>query len=303
MRFLVTGSNGLVGSRVCEQLEQRGHEVVGAGRGVRRTGGSYRYIPLDLTLEADVLTAVESASPDVIIHPASMTEVDLCEKNPDLAYAANVTAAAAVAKGARNVGAHLVHVSTDYVFDGDHGPYDEEALPNPRGVYAITKFMGEQAARVFAPGCAIARTAVVYGWPPAGRANFGAWLVGALEKKQPVKLFEDQFVSPSFADSVAGMLVELGERKLGGIWNTCGGEVVNRVAFGRALCEVFGFDASVITPSKLADLKLASPRPLRSGLKVDKARSQLASKPLSLSDSLARFHAAWKAGTTPSRGG
>jgi dTDP-4-dehydrorhamnose reductase len=201
------------------------------------------------------------------------------------------------------VGAHLVHVSTDYVFDGDHGPYDEEALPNPRGVYAITKYMGEQAARVFAPGCAIARTAVVYGWPAAGRPNFGAWLVGALEKKQPLKLFEDQFVSPSLADSVAAMLVELGERKLGGIWNTCGGEVVDRVTFGRALCEVFGFDPSGITPSKLADLKLASPRPLRSGLKVDKVRTQLSAKPLSLSESLARFHAAWKAAATPSRGG
>jgi dTDP-4-dehydrorhamnose reductase len=232
-----------------------------------------------------------------------MTEVDACEKNPEQAYAANVTATASVAKGARRVGAHLVHVSTDYVFDGNDGPYDEEALPNPRGVYALTKHMGEQAARVLVPGCAIARTAVVYGWPPAGRPNFGAWLVGAFEKKQPLKLFQDQFVSPSLADSVAAMLVELGERKLGGIWNTCGGEVVDRVTFGRALCEVFGFDPSVITPSKLADLKLPSPRPLRSGLKVDKVRTQLAAKPLSLSESLTRFHAAWKAGTTPSRGG
>jgi dTDP-4-dehydrorhamnose reductase len=221
MRFVVTGSNGLVGSRVCTLLEQGGHQVVGLGRGAQRTRGVQRYIGLDLTLEADVLNAIESATPDVIIHTASMTEVDACEKNPEAAYAANVTAAAAVAKGARKVGAHLVHVSTDYVFDGDHGPYDEEALPNPRGVYAVTKHMGEQAARIFVPGAAIARTAVVYGWPAAGRPNFGAWLVGALEKKQPLKLFEDQFVSASLADSVAAMVVELGARKLGGIWNTC----------------------------------------------------------------------------------
>jgi dTDP-4-dehydrorhamnose reductase len=302
MRFVVTGSNGLIGSRVCALLEQGGHEVVGLGRGARRSGAQ-RYIGVELTLEADVLTALEAAAPEVIIHTASMTEVDACERAPEQAYAANVTAAAAVARGARRVGAHLVHVSTDYVFDGDHGPYDEEALPNPRGVYALTKHMGEQAARVFAPGCAIARTAVVYGWPPAGRPNFGSWLVGALEKGQPVKLFEDQFVSPSLADSVAAMLVELGERRLGGLWHTCGGEVVNRVSFGRALCEVFGFDAGLLTPSKMADVKLPSPRPLRSGLKVDKARAQLAAKPLGLSESLARFHAAWKAGATPSRGG
>ncbi|ADO71340.1 SDR family oxidoreductase [Stigmatella aurantiaca] len=302
MRFVVTGSNGLVGSRVCALLEKAGHEVVGLGRGARRTGGAHRYIPVDLTLEADVLTAIESAAPEAIIHPASMTEVDACERAPELAYAANVTAAMAVAKGARKVGAHLVHVSTDYVFDGDQGPYDEEARANPRGVYALTKHMGEQAAKSFVPGCAIARTAVVYGWPPAGRPNFGAWLVGALEKQQTVKLFEDQFVSPSLADSVAAMLVELGERKLGGLWNTCGGEVMNRVSFGRALCEVFGFDQNLLVPSRMADLKLPSPRPLHSGLKADKARAQLVAKPLALTESLQRFHAAWKAGTTPVRG-
>jgi dTDP-4-dehydrorhamnose reductase len=252
-------------------------------------------VECDLTREADVAAAFEAAAPKAVLHTASMTEVDACEKDPEQAYAANVTAAAAVAKGARKAGAHLVHVSTDYVFDGDAGPYDEDALPNPRGVYAVTKHMGEQAARVFCPGAAIARTAVVYGWPQAGRPNFGAWLVGALEKGQPVRLFEDQFVSPSFADSVAAQLVELGERKLGGVWNTCGADVMDRLSFGRALCEVFGFDTGLLTPVRLADMKLASPRPLRSGLKVDKARTQLAAQPLGLSESLSRFHSAWKA--------
>ncbi|NMO15004.1 SDR family oxidoreductase [Pyxidicoccus fallax] len=296
MRFLVTGSNGLVGSRACLLLQQRGHEVVGFGRGTRRTGGDYRYVGVDLTREADVAAAIEAAAPEVILHCASVTEVDVCEKDPEAAFAGNVTAAAAVARGARKAGAHLVHVSTDYVFDGDAGPYDEAALPNPRGVYAVTKHMGEQAARTFAPGCAIARTAVVYGWPPVdGRLNFGAWLVTSMEKGQPVKLFEDQVVSPSFADNVAAMLVELGERRLGGVWNTCGGEVMDRVTFGRALCEVFGFDPKLIIPTKMAELKLASPRPLKSGLRTDKARAELSAQPLGLTESLARFHATWLA--------
>ncbi|MFY0578164.1 SDR family oxidoreductase [Cystobacter fuscus] len=296
MRFLVTGSNGLVGSRVCALLEKAGHQVVGLGRGPRRTPGAHAYVECDLTREQDVATAIEAAAPEVILHPASMTEVDACERDPDQAFAANVTATAAVARSARKLGAHLVHVSTDYVFDGEHGPYDEQALPNPRGVYALTKHMAEQAARAFVPGCAIARTAVVYGWPAAGRLNFGAWLVGSLEKGQQVRLFEDQFVSASLADSVAAMVSELGERKLGGIWNTCGADVVDRVSFGRALCEVFGFDSQLIIPTRLADMKLASPRPLRSGLKVDKVRSQLNAQPLPLAESLKRFHAAWRSG-------
>ncbi|MFP2926142.1 SDR family oxidoreductase [Pyxidicoccus sp. 3LG] len=299
MRFLVTGSNGLVGSRVCALLERQGHEVVGLGRGPRRTGGTYRYVEVDLTREADVAAALASAAPEVVIHPASMTEVDACEKDPEAAFAANVTAAAAVAKGARKAGAHLVHVSTDYVFDGDAGPYDEEALPNPRGVYALTKHMGEQAARTFVPGCAIARTAVVYGWPAAGRPNFGAWLVGSLEKGQPVKALRGpRWCPPAFADSVAATArSELGEAAAGRRGGTpAGGTVIDRVGFGRALCEVFGFDAKLITPTRMADLKLASPRPLRSGLKTDKVRAQLAASRWS-------WPSRWRASTRPGRPG
>ncbi|HSP77413.1 MAG TPA: SDR family oxidoreductase, partial [Myxococcaceae bacterium] len=251
---------------------------------------------LDVSDRAAVEGAVVGAGFDVVVTAAAWTAVDACESDPDRAFAVNGLACRWLADACRRAGAHLVHVSTDYVFDGDHGPYDEEALPNPRGVYALTKHMGEQAARTFVPGCAIARTAVVYGWPAAGRPNFGAWLAGALEKGQPVRLFEDQFVSPSLADSVAAMLVELGERRLGGVCNTCGADVVDRVHFGRALCEVFGFDPGLITPVRMADMKLASPRPLRSGLRVDKARRELRARPLSLSESLERFHAAWSGG-------
>jgi dTDP-4-dehydrorhamnose reductase len=295
MRILVTGANGLVGSRTCHLLVEQGHEVVGLGRGERRATGSWRYVPCELTREQEVSAAFADASPEVVIHCGSMTEVDACEREPELAFAANVDATAYVARASCRAGAHLVHVSTDYVFDGEAGPYDEEALPNPRGVYSVTKHMGEQAARVLAPGCTVARTAVVYGWPPvAGRLNFGAWLLTTLEKGQPVRLFDDQFVSPSYAENVAAMVAELGVRGLGGIWHTCGAEVLSRVHFGRAFCEVFGFDAGLIVPVKLAELKLPAPRPLRSGLRTDKARHGLKARPLGLAESLTRFHADWR---------
>ncbi|MGA9524600.1 MAG: sugar nucleotide-binding protein, partial [Myxococcaceae bacterium] len=167
MRILITGANGLVGSRLCAQALAAGYSVVGLGRGPRRVPGAHDYVSCDLTVEADVAQAVAEARPGVVLHPASMTNVDGCERDPAGAWAANVNATVHVAKTATAAGAHLVHVSTDYVFDGDAGPYDEEALPNPRGVYATTKAVAEQAARTFAPGCAIARTAIVYGWPPA----------------------------------------------------------------------------------------------------------------------------------------
>jgi dTDP-4-dehydrorhamnose reductase len=219
-----------------------------------------------------------------------MTEVDACERNPEQAFASNVEATVHVSRTARSIGAHLVHVSTDYVFDGDKGPYGEEDVPNPRGVYAITKHMGEQAVRVLAPSWTIARTAVVYGWPPSARPNFGSWLINALRKGESVRLFEDQFVSPSLAQSVAEMLAELAERRLAGIWNTCGGSIVDRVTFARELCRVFGFDPTLCIPTKLSDAKLASPRPRRCGLRTDKAAAQLETKPLALPEALAGLH-------------
>ncbi|HVE84411.1 MAG TPA: SDR family oxidoreductase, partial [Myxococcales bacterium] len=222
MRLLVTGANGLVGSRACAALVRAGHVVTGAGRGPRRAMGDFDYVSADLSRPEDVARAVEAGRPEAILHTASMTEVDACEKAPLEAWAANVTAPELLAREARRTGAHLVAVSTDYVFDGEAGPYSEDDVPNPRGAYATSKYAGELAVRALAPSWAVARTAVVYGWPPAGRPNFGAWLLGRLEKGEPVKLFSDQHVSPSLADSVAAMVAELAVRGLKGIWNTCG---------------------------------------------------------------------------------
>ncbi|MGQ0506058.1 MAG: dTDP-4-dehydrorhamnose reductase [Myxococcaceae bacterium] len=289
MKLLVTGANGLVGSRLSALAAGKGHDVLALGRGPKRFAADVAYASVDLTDATAVNAALARHRPDAVVHPASMTEVDRCEKDPLGAYAGNVTATENVAKACREHGAHLVHVSTDYVFDGNHGPYSETDTPNPRGVYAITKYMAEQAVQVLAPSWSIARTAVVFGWPPSARPNFGSWLYETLKGEQPVKLFEDQFVSPSLASNVAAMLGELAERKLTGIWNICGADVVNRVSFGEAMCKVFGLDAKKLVPTKLKDLNLASPRPLRSGLKVDKAREALSVKPFSLGEALARF--------------
>lgn len=284
MKALVTGSNGLVGSRIVRVLEARGHEVVRLTRA-----------DVELSNAKSVQNAIERVRPALIFNPAAMTEVDKCEADKERAFRDNVVAPTNLAVAARTVGAHLVHVSTDYVFDGVDGPYREDDAPSPRGVYATTKRQGEVAVEAMARNFAIARTAVVYGWPQAARTNFGAWLYGALSQKNEARLFEDQFVSPSLADNVAEMLVELGERKLTGTWNIAGAEVVSRVELGHAFCDAFGFDKGLVVPTKLAALNLASPRPLHSGLVVEKAQRELETKPLGIVEQLARFKASIEA--------
>jgi dTDP-4-dehydrorhamnose reductase len=303
MRLLVMGANGLVGSRLCRLLVEQGHDVVGASRGERRVPGAFEYHSCDVTHPAEVVGAVAAARPEVIINVASMTDVDGCERAPEQAYAANAEAPAHLSREARKCGAHLVHTSTDYVFDGDRGGYGEDDTPNPRGIYATSKYVGELAVRSLAGSWAIARPAVVYGWPPAGRPNFGSWLLSSLVEGKPVRLFEDQFVSPSLADSVAAMLAEIALRRLTGVFHTSGAEVVDRVRFGRALCEEFSLDPKLITPVKLRDAKFPSPRPLNSGLQVDKVRRELREKPLTLAEALTKFHDAYRANPIPSPSG
>lgn len=295
MRLLVTGSNGLVGSRLTRLLSSRGHEVVSLGRGPARANQPL-YRAVDLGDADEVFAAVRETRPDVILNPAGMTDVDGCERDPDAAYVANVEGVAALCRAAKDVGAHLVHVSTDYVFDGDAGPYDVDAVPNPRGVYALTKHLGEQTVKALLPAASwtIARTAVVYGWPSTGKNNFGTWLISTLREGKPVKLFSDQWVSPTHASSCAEMLAELAERKLAGLWHTCGAETLDRVAFGHALCARFGFDPALVQPSRMADVKLPSPRPAKSGLVTTRTAAQLAAKPLSLAASLDRLYAEYK---------
>lgn len=295
MHVVVTGSNGLVGRRLVRDLAAHGHRVTATDRqgdlGPQQANPLVPYRALDLADAPALMKALTELAPEVIVNPAAMTDVDGCERDPDGAFAANVEGVATLCRVTKALGAHLLHVSTDYVFDGDAGPYELDAVPNPRGTYAITKHAGEQAVRALLPPerWAIARTAVVYGWPAAGKDNFGSWLLSSLRQGKPVKLFSDQWVSPTIALNVAAMLAELAERKLTGLWHTSGAEVVDRVAFGHRLCAKFGFDPALIQPSRMADVKLASPRPARSGLVVTKTAATLANKPWGLDESLERF--------------
>lgn len=296
MKIVVTGARGLVGSRVARLLARRGHGVVAVSRNVSPgEEDGVRYEACDLTDPRAAASLLERVRPEVVVHAAGLTDVDACERMPELAYACNVEATANLVRACRLAGAHLVHTSTDYVFDGRSGPYTEEDVPNPRGVYALTKHASEETVLALMPSAAIARTAVVYGWPASVRPNFGTWLLENLRQGKQVRLFSDQLISPSFAGNVAEMIAELAQRRLGGIWNTAGGSVVDRVTFGRAFCTEFGFDPGLLVPSTLAEVAMLAPRPARCGLLTQKARQQLTARPLDLPESLRRFREECKA--------
>jgi dTDP-4-dehydrorhamnose reductase len=207
-----------------------------------------------------------------------------------------------VARACRKLGARLVALSTDYVFDGRAGPYGEDDVPNPRGAYARTKRVGEEAALVLVPDAAVARVAVVYSGRPGAKPTFATQIVEKLSRGEPVKAFSDQHVSPTLARNAAEMTLELllehGHR---GVLHTSGSTVVDRVTFARRVAGRFGLSGEIV-PVRTADVKLPGPRPLRAGLRVDRAAALLRAKPLDLDAQLDRFHAEWMARPRPGPG-
>jgi dTDP-4-dehydrorhamnose reductase len=288
VKIFIIGANGLIGSRLSADLFARGHEVLGMGRGERRAPGSFRFVSGDLGNATTVASLLQDERPDVIVNTAGMRDVDGCERAPEAARIQNVQAVEVLAKETRRIGALLIQVSTDYVFDGKSGPYSEEDPPSPLSVYGKTKWEGELAARE-AGRWAVARTAVVYGRPWGESSNFGIWLWNRFRSGEPVTLFKDQWVSPTYAGNAAEMLSELCERQLEGVWHLAGSQVVSRVEFGEAFCETFGFERTKISPTSLMQSGLSATRPVRAGLRTDKAKTTLSRGPKALTESLRAF--------------
>ena len=291
MRVLVTGSNGLLGTKLLERLiADPAAEPLGASRGERANAylGDIPFWQLDVTDAAAVERVLDAARPDAVVHTAALTDVDGCERQRDLAEAINRDGAANVARACAARGVRLVHLSTEYVFDGAAGPYREDDRTNPLGWYATTKHAGEQAVIASGGSWAVARTTIIYGYAPHVRANFVLWLLGRLRAGERANIVDDQVGSPTFADNLAEMTLALAASDRVGIFNTVGADVMSRYAFARVVAETFGLDPDLLDPISTASLNQLAPRPLRAGLLMDRFRAAFPTVPvLSAAEGLA----------------
>jgi dTDP-4-dehydrorhamnose reductase len=267
----VTGANGLLGQKLGFAAAGR-HRVTGLDLHEAPTAPETLsdYVRCDVTDQVQVDRALGSRRFDGVIHTAAFTDVDGCESRREDARALNVGGAENVARACARSGSRLVHLSTDYVFDGASGPYDEDDIPNPISTYGATKLESERAVFRLAPGAVIARTMVLYGHARSVRPNFVTWLVARLRAGQSVRIVTDQFGHPTLADDLAGVLLVLFERGASGLYHTAGSEWIDRHAFALAAAAVFGLDSGLITPTTSDAFVQPAPRPLRSGLTTDK---------------------------------
>ncbi|MGC3999819.1 MAG: SDR family oxidoreductase [Anaeromyxobacter sp.] len=294
MRIAITGANGLLGGAAVAQAGAD-HQVLAIGRGAcRLPPGRYTWADADLGDGASVERALLEFKAEAVLHAGAATDVDGCERDPVLAWRVNVGGTEQVARACHVLEARLVAVSTDYVFDGTTGDYREDDVVNPRGAYARSKRCGEEAALLLAPDAAVARVAVVFSGRAGAKSTFATQVIEKLSRGEVVKAFEDQVVSPTLAESAAAMTLELLlEHDYRGVLHTSGATRVGRVQFAQQVAALFGLEGT-IQPVKTADVKLPAPRPLKSGLNVDRATGLLRNRPLTLEEALREFKRQWE---------
>jgi dTDP-4-dehydrorhamnose reductase len=217
---------------------------------------------------------IAKSAPDWVFCVGALTFVDYCEEHPDEAFRVNRDAAAVAARAAAKQGAGVVYYSTEYVFDGASGPYGEDDPVRPISVYGQSKLEGEQAVRDENSQAIIIRTTVVYGPEPQGK-NTVYQTVRRARAGERLRVPSDQLSSPTYNVDLAGASVELATRAVGGVFHIAGPTVLDRYAFACLVCRVFGLDETLVDAVPTSELGQRAARPLRAGLRIDRARSLL----------------------------
>jgi dTDP-4-dehydrorhamnose reductase len=274
MRILVTGASGLLGSNIALAAVDAGHEVIASSHTRPLHHPAIEWVVADLELTEQAETLISDARPEAIIHCAAATNVDVCEADPQLADRLNRDLAAQVARAARQIGAVLVHMSTDAVFDGEGGPYDEQVEPNPLNAYARSKLDGERAVLSVNPSAAVIRTNF-YGWSPPGRKSLAEWFLEELRAGRECGGFTDVLVSPLLANDLAEYLLRVCSSDLRGTYHLGSTDCISKYEFGVRLAVAFDLDPTLIRPTEVSDAGLRAPRPKQLCLKSDAFRAVL----------------------------
>lgn len=291
MKILITGSNGLLGQKLVKALKNDpGVELIATARGANRLRDQegYYFEDMDITDRQRVEEVFLKHQPEVLIHTAAMTHVDVCENNKEQCRRLNVNAVSFLIDAARHSNTHFVHLSTDFIFDGENGPYDEEAEAKPLNFYGQFKLDSEHLLQESGLPHAIIRTVLVYGIAEEmSRSNIVLWAKGALEKEQQIKVVNDQFRSPTLAEDLAEGCILAARQKALGIYNISGQDFMSVLELVWAVADFWQLDKSLITAVSSATLSQDAPRPPRTGFILDKARRELGYAPHSFQEGLA----------------
>jgi dTDP-4-dehydrorhamnose reductase len=286
MRILITGASGLLGLNLALDASQA-HTVFGVANQHALQGTPFPVLQADLTAPGEIERLLDATQPDWVIHCAALANVDACETDPQLAHRINAEVPekfALVAKG----GARLVHISTDAVFDGVKGNYTEDDQPNPLSVYARTKLAGERAVLQANPGAIVARVNL-FGWSMGGKRSLAELFVNNLAAGKGMMGFTDVYFCPLLVNDIGPILFAMLEKGLNGLYHVFASDAMSKYDFGVAVAEKFGLDASLITPTVVADSGLKAARAPNLIMSTHKLSTALGYVPPRLSPAIHRF--------------
>ena len=286
MKFLVTGSAGLIGSQIVKDLVQQNHTVYSCYHDQKPLQGIP--IPLDLSDENKIIKTLQEIKPDRIIHLAAMTGVDLCETEQELATIINTKSTEILARQAAKQNIFFLYVSTDYVFDGINGMKKEDDATNPLGFYGKSKLEGELVLNKLASNWCIARTSTPFGIHST-KKSFPLWIKENLEAKKEIPVLIDQFTSPTYIPNLSKMLIEITTRQITGILHVSGATRISRYALAELVAHKLNLDKNLLIPTKIDSMNWKSQRPKDSSLDVSFATENLNEQPQKIEQSIELF--------------
>lgn len=279
-RILIVGSNGMLGQRLTESFTSSGNfELLSVSIEDESAIPGIDYKKLDIIQKHKVKEVILDFFPDFIINVAAFTNVDKSETEKETAWKINVNGVENIAFYSWTIDAHLIHISTDYIFDGKNGPYSENDKPNPVGYYGRTKLASENSIRISGTKNTIIRTNILYGPAKYGRPDFVKWVVNSLRDNNVIRIVTDQVGNPTYIDDLVASINKIIELKKEGVYNIGGREMISRYDFTLRIADYFGLDKSLIQMIVTKDLNQPAPRPLKSGLITLKAETELEYKP------------------------
>lgn len=281
-KIFITGANGLLGQKLVEQLVQKGEfEIFASGKGAcRLTGSGYIYVSLDITDPKEVNQVLDEIKPEIIIHGAAITNVDVCELNQEACYEVNVKATEYLVGAAELCRSHFIYISTDFIFSGETGPLDESAVPSPVNFYGQTKLEAEQYVMNHSSKWAIARTVLVYGIAnDLSRSNIILWVKSSLEAGKVIQVVDDQYRTPTLVEDLATGCFLMAERSSEGIFHISGSDFLTPFQMAIMTAEYFDLDQDLIKRVDSSTFSQPAKRPLKTGFSIEKARNELGFEP------------------------
>ena len=290
MKILITGSNGLLGQKLLHKLRKDSSvQLIATSKGGNRVSEKegYTYFDLDITINNEVAKLIASERPQVVINTAAMTNVDLCEDEKQACDALNVDAVKYLADACVKVDAHLIQISTDFIFDGENGPYKEEDKPNPLSYYGLSKLKSEEVLQAHSVKWTVLRTIIVFGvGENLSKGNIVLWAKGALAKGDPLNIIDDQFRAPTLAEDLADICILAAKKKALGIFNASGKDIMSIYEIVERIAKHYGSTTENLNKISTATLNQTAGRPPRTGFILDKSINQLGYNPHSFEECL-----------------